>query len=98
MRRLCGKEKLPLMEIKEADLSWLEPVKEYAYPLEKEASFVKGKMNRYAALEKVHADVAEHFSALIAEDEKRPGELAKMFEDMEYNITKKHSSSVTISP
>ncbi len=85
MRRLAGKEKLPLMEIKE-DLSWLEPVKAYALPLEKEASFVKGKMNRYAALEKAHAQVKEHFADLIAEDDKRPGQLAAMFEDMEYNI------------
>ena len=86
LRKICGKEKLPLMEIEEADLSWLEPVKEYAYPLEKEASFVKGKMNRYAALEKVHADVKAKFADLIAEGEKRMGEVDKMFEDMEYNI------------
>ena len=86
MRELCGKEKLPLMDIKQEDLSWLDEVKEYAYPLEKEASFVKGKMERYAALDKVHQQVAEKFEALIAEDEKRPAQLAKMFDDMEYNI------------
>ena len=85
MREICGKEKLPLMEIKE-DLSWLEPVREYATPLEKEASFVKGKQNRYAALEKAHQQVREHFADLIAEDEKREGQLAAMFEDLEYNI------------
>lgn len=86
MRELCGKEKLPLMEIEEEDLGWLESVKEYAYPLEKEASFVKGKMNRGNALSKVHADVREKFASLIAEDDKRPGQIDKMFEDMEYNI------------
>ena len=85
MRDLCGKEKLPLMEIDE-DLSWLEPVRQFATPLEKEASFVKGKMNRYAALEKAHEQVREKFADLIAEDEKRPGQLAAMFEDLEYNI------------
>ena len=85
MREMCGKEKLSLMEIKE-DLSWLEPVREYATPLEKEASFVKGKQNRYAALEKAHQQVREHFADLIAEDEKREGQLAAMFEDLEYNI------------
>ena len=85
MRQLCGKEKLPLMEISE-DLSWLEPVREFATPLEKEASFVKGKMNRYAALEKAHETVREKFADLIAQDEKRPGQLAAMFEDLEYNI------------
>ena len=85
MRELCGKEKLPLMEIDE-DLSWLEPVRQFATPLEKEASFVKGKMNRYAALEKAHEQVREKFADIIAEDEKRPGQLAAMFEDLEYNI------------
>ena len=85
MREMCGKEKLPLMEINE-DLSWLEPVREYATPLEKEASFVKGKQNRYAALEKAHQQVREHFADLIAADEKREGQLAAMFEDLEYAI------------
>ncbi len=86
MRELCGKEKLPLMEIKEEDLSWLEPVKEYAYPLEKEASFVKGKMNRGNALSAVHKDVKEKFASLIAEEDGRMDDVDKMFEDMEYNI------------
>ena len=85
MRELCGKEKLPLMEISE-DLSWLEPVREFAIPLEKEASFVKGKMNRYAALEKAHDAVREKFADLIDADEKRSGQLAAMFEDLEYHI------------
>ena len=86
MRELCGKEKLPLMEIEEEDLSWMEELKEYAYPLEKEASFVKGKMNRGNALSEVHRRVIEKYSALIAEDPKRMGQVIKMFDDMEYNI------------
>ena len=85
MRELCGKEKLPLMDVTE-DLTWLEPVKEAAYPLEKEASFVKGKMNRYAALEEAHNKIKEQFADLISEDPKRPGQLAAMFDDLEYHI------------
>ncbi len=85
MRELCGKEKLALMDITE-DLSWIDVVREYAIPLEKEASFVKGKMNRYAALDKAHTQVKEHFADLIAEDPKRPGQVAALFEDLEYNI------------
>ena len=85
MRELCGKEKLALMDVTQ-DLSWLEEVKEFAYPLEKEASFVKGKMNRYAALEEAHNKVIEHFATLISEDEKRPAQLAAMFDELEYNI------------
>lgn len=86
MRELCGKEKLPLMEIKEKDLAWLEPIKEYAYPLEKEASFVKGKMNRGNALSSVHKLVKEKFSSVINEEEGRDDEVSKMFDDMEYEI------------
>ena len=86
MQKLCGKEKLPLMEIKEADLSWAEELKEYAYPLIKEASFVKGKQNRGNAISKVICDVKAKYADLIAEDEKREGEVEKIFEDMEYNI------------
>ena len=86
MREIAGKEKLPLMEIVEADTSWMDELKEYAYPLIKEASFVKGKANRYAALDAAHKDVKEKYKDLIAEDEKRMGEVDKLFEDMEYNI------------
>ncbi len=86
MQKLCGKKKLPLMEIKEADLSWAEELKEYAYPLIKEASFVKGKQNRGNAISKVICDVKAKYADLIAEDEKREGEVEKIFEDMEYNI------------
>lgn len=85
MKELCGKEKLPLMDITE-DLTWIEPVKEFAYPLVKEASFVKGKMARYAALEVAHNQIKEKFADLIAEDSKHAGQLATMFDDLEYNI------------
>ncbi|NLZ68032.1 MAG: polyribonucleotide nucleotidyltransferase [Spirochaetales bacterium] len=85
MKELCGKEKLPLMDITQ-DLTWIEPVKEFAYPLVKEASFVKGKMARYAALEVAHNQVKEKFADLIAEDAKHAGQLATMFDDLEYNI------------
>ena len=86
MRELAGKEKLPLMEIEEADTTWMKELEEYAYPLIKEASFVKGKANRYAALDEAHKNVREKFKDLIAEDEKRDGEVSKLFEDLEYNI------------
>lgn len=86
MRELCGKEKLPLMEIKEEDTSWMNEMKEYAYPLEKEASFVKGKMNRGNALSAVHAQVKEKFASLIDEEDGRMAQTDKMFEDMEYEI------------
>ncbi len=86
MREMCGKEKLPLMTIEEKDEKWMESIKEFAYPLEKEASFVKGKMNRGNALSAVHAQVREKFASLIAEEEGRDEQITKMFDDMEYNI------------
>jgi len=84
LAQLVNKEKLPLMEIDE-DLSFLEPIREYAYPLFKEASFVKGKMERYAALDKVKAEVKENFKTLIEESE-MPEKIDAMFEELEYNI------------
>ncbi|MGH0054086.1 MAG: polyribonucleotide nucleotidyltransferase [Sphaerochaetaceae bacterium] len=85
LRKLAGKEKLPIIE-NTVDLSWITPVREYAYPLIKVASFVKGKMERYAALDKVHAQVREKFAELIAEDEARDGQVSSLFEDLEYEI------------
>lgn len=84
LAQLVNTEKLPLMEIDE-DLTFLEPIREYAYPLFKEASFVKGKMERYAALDKVKANVKENFKTLIEESE-MPEKIDGMFEELEYNI------------
>jgi len=85
LKELAGKEKLPVLKIEE-DLSWLEPVREYATPLVKEASFVKGKMLRYAALDAAHKNIGEKFAEEIAADDKRPGQLAALYEDLEYTI------------
>lgn len=88
LQKIAGKEKLPVMEIKE-DLSWMEPVREAAYPLIKEASFVKGKMNRYAALDAAKEKINEQFAVLISDDPKRAGQVASMYDDLEYTILRK---------
>ncbi|MFA6687905.1 MAG: polyribonucleotide nucleotidyltransferase [Sphaerochaetaceae bacterium] len=88
LQKIAGKEKLPVMEIKE-DLSWMTPVREAAYPLIKEASFVKGKMNRYAALDAAKEKINAQFADLIAEEQKRAGQVAGMFDDLEYTILRK---------
>ncbi len=85
LRKIAGKEKLPVLQ-PTVDLSWIEPVRLYAHPQIKEASFVKGKMERYAALAKVQAEVREKFQALIEEDPKHDGQLSALFEDLEYEI------------
>jgi polyribonucleotide nucleotidyltransferase len=88
LKKLAGKEKLPVF-VPEIDLSWLAPVKEFAYPLVKKASFVIGKMERYAALKEAHVAVEEKFAELIAEDASYKGQLAKMYDDLEYVILRK---------
>ncbi len=84
LAKIAGKEKLPLMEIEE-DLSFLDPIREYAYPLYKEASFVKGKMERYAALAQVKQQVIEKFEKEL-EDSDKADKIGAMFEDLEYTI------------
>ena len=86
LRRIAGKEKLPVMKAEEKDLSWLESIKEYTYPLVKKAFFVKGKQNRSAEVGKVKLQVLEHFADVVSEHEGANEEIAKMFDDMEYEI------------
>ena len=87
MRELCGKEKLPLMEIAEEDLTWLEPVRAFAEPLVKVAFFNEGgKQARGNAVAAVKDEVKAKFAEEIAADEKRPGQFDKLFDDMEYEI------------
>lgn len=86
MRKLCGKEKLPLMEIKEEDDSWLKEIKDAAYPLVRDASFVKGKMKRYAALDEAHKVINEKFKDIIGDDEKRKAKVQGVYDDLEYEI------------
>ncbi|MDD3996327.1 MAG: polyribonucleotide nucleotidyltransferase [Sphaerochaetaceae bacterium] len=81
---LAGKEKLPVIE-KTEDLSFLDPIREYAYPLYKKASFVKGKQNRYAAIAEVKEQVVERFSEEI-EASGKSDKVDAMFEDLEYSI------------
>lgn len=84
LAEIAGKEKLPVMQPEE-DLSFLEPIRAYAYPLYKEASFVKGKMERYAALQQVRDTVNEKFAEVI-EESGQPEKVGAMFEDLEYEI------------
>jgi polyribonucleotide nucleotidyltransferase len=85
LKKIAGKEKLPVFT-ETVDLSWLEPVRAAAYPLVKEASFVKGKMKRYAALDAVKEKIKEQFAEQIEADPKHPGQLDNLFEELEYEI------------
>ncbi|MDY0290380.1 MAG: polyribonucleotide nucleotidyltransferase [Sphaerochaeta sp.] len=85
LQKLAGKEKLPVI-VSKVDLSWLTPVKAFAEPLIKVASFVKGKMERYAALAVAQGQVKEKFADELEEDPKRDGQLSTLFEELEYEI------------
>jgi len=84
LRELAGKEKLPVLEITE-DLSWLDPIREYARPLVEKASFGDSKFSRHAALKAAEAETREKFAELIVEHE--GGEqISKLFDDLAYEI------------
>ncbi|AEC01827.1 polyribonucleotide nucleotidyltransferase [Parasphaerochaeta coccoides] len=88
LQKIVGKEKLPIIQINR-DLSWLGPIRAAAYPLVAEKSFVKGKSNRYDALDAVKSDIKAQFAEVIGEDSKRSGEVDSLFEDLEYEILRK---------
>ena len=85
LRALAGKEKLPVLEVAE-DLSWLEPIKEYAYPLVKTASFGPSKVARHNALKQAQVDSMEKFADVISQYEDGPAQISKLFDDLAYEI------------
>ena len=85
LRALAGKEKLPVLEVTE-DLSWLEPIRAYARPLVEKASFGDSKEGRHEALRQAQADTKEKFAEVIAEHEDGNEQIAKLFDDLAYEI------------
>ena len=84
LAKLAGKEKLPLMVI-DNDMSFLDPVRDWAYPMIREASFVKGKAERHEAIKLVKTEAQEKFAELLEASEK-PDKFDKLFEELEYTI------------
>lgn len=84
LRELAGKEKLPVLEVTE-DLSWLDPVREYARPLVAKASFGDSKESRHDALKQAQAETREKFAAEIEEHEGSE-QISKLFDDLAYEI------------
>ncbi|MFA6891093.1 MAG: polyribonucleotide nucleotidyltransferase [Sphaerochaetaceae bacterium] len=82
LRKIAGKEKLPVME-ETVDLSWLDPIKAEATPLVKKATFTKGKQNRVVAVDAVRVQMAEKYADLVKADSKHPEQLAAMILDLE---------------
>ena len=85
LKKIAGKEKLPVLEINE-DLSWLEPIRTYAEPLVKKASFGESKFSRHDALKQAQAETKEKFAEEIAAHEDGAEQIAKLFDDLAYEI------------
>jgi polyribonucleotide nucleotidyltransferase len=84
LRELAGKEKLPLTETGFV-LENGEALKQAAYPLLEAACFVRGKMERAAAIRKVKEDLASQYAGQL-EDEIQRKLFDALFENLEYEI------------
>ena len=85
---LAGKEKIALSEeIKHLPQALAEEIKTHAAAKMEEACFVKGKMNRNAALKAVCRETTAAFEDRIPEDAVK--ELNGLFEQMEYEIVRR---------
>lgn len=84
LRKLAGKEKLPLTE-SSVKLENGDAIRSAAYPLLLEACFVPEKMKRHDAVHKVKNDFKEKYAAQL-EDEAQKKLFDNLFEDMQYEI------------
>jgi polyribonucleotide nucleotidyltransferase len=84
LRKLAGKEKLPLTVVSVA-LENAEAIKGAAYPRLQEACFVKEKQGRHDAVKAVKTDLAAQYKDQLA-DETQKKLFDALFEDMQYGI------------
>ncbi|AEE17383.1 polyribonucleotide nucleotidyltransferase [Treponema brennaborense] len=87
LRKLAGKEKLPLCPVTVA-LENKDAMLAEAMPRMEEACFVKGKHLRHEAIAAVKADLSAKYAAQL-ENETQMKLFNALFEDMEYNILRK---------
>ena len=85
LRERVGREKLPLVE-EEPPLEKEEEILAFARPKMEEACFVKGKMNRSAAVKQVAEDTLEHFADDI--DEENEKAFHKLMDGLEKEIVR----------
>lgn len=85
LAEIAGKEKLPINHIEE-DTSFVQPIREFAYPKLEKACFVIGKHKRNKAIKEVYKEAVEQFSEII--DETNIKAVDKLFEEMEYQIVR----------
>jgi len=87
LRKLAGKEKLPLSPLQVA-LENKDAMLAEALPQMEKACFVKGKHERRDAIASVKTSLAEKYAEQL-EDEAQKKLFDALFEDMEYNILRK---------
>ncbi len=84
LRKLAGKEKLPLVADPEP-LAIADAIREYAFARLQEACFLPGKHARYAAVKEVKNEALEHFAEAL-EDELPQRQAKALLGDMEQEI------------
>ncbi|MDR2097752.1 MAG: polyribonucleotide nucleotidyltransferase [Spirochaetaceae bacterium] len=84
LRKLAGKEKLPLAP-GNVTLQNAEAIRSAAYPLLEAACFVEGKAGRHEAVHKVKADLAAQYPEQLADSDQKKL-FDTLFEDMQYEI------------
>ncbi len=82
--KLAGKEKLPLLPIT-VELANKEAIEAEALPLMQTACFLKGKMARSEAVEKIKMDIADKYAEQL-EDPIQAKLFGALFDDMQYNL------------
>jgi polyribonucleotide nucleotidyltransferase len=85
LRLAAGREKLAMPE-PAPEFTAAEDIRNFAEPKMKEACFVKGKMERYAAIDAVKEETAEQFHDAIGDEWKKAFD--KIFEDLEQQVVR----------
>ncbi|MEE8440429.1 MAG: polyribonucleotide nucleotidyltransferase, partial [Spirochaetia bacterium] len=86
LRVAVGKEKLPMPD-RTVPLVVADEVRAAAYPKMEEACFVKGKMNREAAIKAVITETRGSFADRIPEEQEKA--FSKLMEDIEQEVVRK---------
>ncbi len=84
LRKLCGKEKLPLVA-SSVSLDNADAIRSEAFPRLEAACFVKGKFERGDAIRAVKSDLAGKYAEQLA-DSMQKKLFDALFDDMEYEI------------
>jgi polyribonucleotide nucleotidyltransferase len=86
LRLAAGKEKLPIPSAGES-FALADDIRRFAYPKLEEACFVRGKMQRSAAIHTVIGETQEQFAEKLSEEDEKP--FSKLMEDLEQEIVRK---------